>query len=141
MHKMSFRRYLLLVLAAALIGCTSPTNPSDAAAVTVPPPGRLAGMVTIGPNCPGPTTTNPCTTPPEAYALRKILVYNEAKSELLHTVDINSQGAFAVDLAAGRYTVDLRGNGIDSTADLPKTVEVQANAVTTITVNVDTGMR
>ncbi len=50
--------------------------------------------MTIGPNCPGPTTTHPCPTQPDAYKLRKILVYNEAKTTLLHTVDIDSQGVF-----------------------------------------------
>lgn len=141
MHKMSIPRYLFFALVAASMGCHSPTNPSDAVTVTVQPQGRLAGTVTIGPNCPGPTDTAPCPTPPAAYALRKILVYNEAKSELLHTVDINAQGAFQIDLAPGRYTIDLHGAGIDKTADLPKTVEIQANVTTTLTVNVDTGIR
>jgi hypothetical protein len=139
MHKMPPRRYLLLALLAALIGCHSPTSPNDV--VTDQPRGRLSGTVTIGPNCPGPTTTTPCPTPPDAYKLRKILVYNEAKTSLLFTVDIDSQGAFLIDLLPGRYTVDLHRSGVDTTADLPKTVEIHANAVTTLSVNVDTGIR
>jgi len=139
MHKMTPRRYLLLALTAIAVGCHSPTSPDDNLASQ--PRGRLSGTVTIGPNCPGPTTTNPCPTQPDAYKLRKILVYNEAKTTLLHTVDIDSRGAFLIDLIPARYTADLRGTGIDTTADLPKTVEIRANVVTTLTVNVDTGIR
>jgi hypothetical protein len=139
MRKMQPRRYLLLVLCAALIGCNSPTSPDDP--VTSQPHGRLTGTVTIGPNCPGPTDTAPCPTSPDAYRARKILVYNEAKTTLLFTVDIDSQGAFLIDLLPAIYTVDLQGVGIDKTPDLPKTLEIRANVITTITVNVDTGIR
>lgn len=48
MHKMSIPRYLFFALATAVMGCHSPTDPSDA--VIVQPRGHLAGMVTIGPN-------------------------------------------------------------------------------------------
>ena len=128
--------------AAALIAaaaCHSPTSPTDGVAPQAF--GRLAGTVTIGPNCPVETATNPCPTPPDAYKLRKILVYNEAKTNLLHVVDIDSQGAYFIDLPPARYTVDLRGSGIDKTKDLPKTVDIHANAVTTLNVNIDTGIR
>lgn len=127
---------LLLIAAAA---CHSPTSPNDDLAQQ--PHGRLAGIVTIGPNCPGPTTTTPCPTPPDAYRARKILVYNEAKTSLLFTVDIDSQGAYFIDLLPASYTIDLRGVGIDRTSDLPKTVAIHASAVTTLNVNIDTGIR
>jgi hypothetical protein len=128
--------FLLLIAAAC---CHSPTSPNDA--LVEQPHGRLAGIVTIGPNCPGPTTTAPCPTSPDAYKARKILVYNEAKTTLLHTVDIDSQGAYFIDLVPAKYTVDLRGAGIDRTGDLPQTVDIHANAVVTLNVNIDTGLR
>jgi len=133
---MSRLAFLLLLTTTA---CHSPTNPTDE--LVQLPHGRLAGTVTIGPNCPGPTTTAPCPTSPDAYKARKILVYNEAKTELLHTVDIDSQGAYFIDLAPAKYTVDLRGAGIDRTGDLPQTVDIHANAVVTLNVNIDTGLR
>ena len=129
----------VILIAVALAACHSPTSPNDG--LSSQPHGRLAGTVTIGPNCPGPTTTAPCPTPPDAYKQRKILVYNEAKSSLLHTVDIDSQGAYFIDLVPAKYTIDLKGVGIDQTSDLPKTVEIHANAVTTLNVNIDTGLR
>ena len=137
MHEMRTLRYLCLALIVA--GCSSPTSPNNAAVSQSH--GRLAGTVTIGPNCPGPVTTAPCPTPPDAYKLRKILVYNETTTSLLHTVDIDSQGAYFIDLVPAKYTVDLRGAGIDRTGDLPQTVDIHANAVVTLNVNIDTGLR
>ncbi len=130
----------ILILATA---CHSPTSPNEAhAAGTVAEHGRLSGIVTIGPNCPGPQSdARPCPTPPSAYAARKILIYNEAKSEILFTVDIDSQGAYLIDLAPAKYTVDLKPNGIDRSNELPQVVDIKANTVTRVDVNIDTGIR
>ncbi len=126
----------LLVL-ALLAGCSgSPTDPL--ADLTR---GRLAGIVTIGPNCPGPQTENPCPTPPSAYSLRKILVSNAAGNALLHTVDISSQGAYLIDLPVGTYTIDVKKSGIDRVDGFPQSVTVMKNSVTTININIDTGIR
>ncbi len=104
--------------------------------------GRLSGTVTIGPNCPGPVTTAGCPTPPDAYAARKILVYNASKTTLLHTVDIDSQGLYTILLAPGTYVADLKTtSSADRTSDLPKNVTIQANATTVVNVNIDTGIR
>jgi hypothetical protein len=118
-------------------GCHSPTSPDSGMPAQH---GRLSGIVTIGPNCPGPQSDT-CPTQPSAYAARKILVYNEAKSNLLFTVDIDSQGAYFIDLAPGKYTIDLKPSGVDKTSDLPKLVEIQANTVTSVNVSIDTGIR
>jgi len=73
--------------------------------------------------------------------LRKILVYDEQRTRLLFTVDIDTQGLYFIDLAPAKYLVDLKGVGIDRTGDLPKVVEIHANSVTTLNVNIDTGLR
>jgi hypothetical protein len=132
----SITQVMLILLAA---GCHSPTSPNEG--TTPAQHGRLSGIVSIGPNCPGPQTDNPCPTPPSAYAARKILVYNEAKTTLLFTVDIDSQGAYLIDLAPAKYTIDLKPNAIDKTSDLPKVVQILANNVTRVDVNIDTGIR
>ena len=133
-------RHYLLVAAFALAACHSPTHPFDDG-IGAAPQGRLAGTVTIGPNCPVESATNPCPPSPEAYRARKILVYNEAKTSLLHTVDIDAQGAYVIDLEPGRYTIDFKGSGLDHSNDVPKTVEIRANSVTTLNVAIDTGLR
>jgi len=140
----SQRSPLAAALLAILIACHSPTSPTDGkSAGGTTEHGRLSGIVTIGPNCGGPQRDDtPCPTQPSAYAARKILVYNEAKTNLLFTVDIDSQGRYLIDLAApAKYTVDLKPNGIDRTSDLPKVVEIQPNTVTRVDVNIDTGIR
>jgi hypothetical protein len=141
----SQRSALAAALLAILIACHSPTSPTDgkSAGGTSEEHGRLSGVVTIGPNCPGPQRDDvPCPTQPSAYAARKILVYNEAKTNLLFTVDIDSQGSYLIDLAApAKYTVDLKPNGIDRTSDLPKVVDIHPNTVTRVDVNIDTGLR
>jgi hypothetical protein len=136
---MQSRRSLFAIAFLLVAGCHSPTSPSDSSVPAVH--GRLSGIVTIGPNCPVEQQNNPCPTQPSAYAARKILVYTEAKSKLLFTVDIDSQGLYVIDLAPAKYTVDLKPNGIDRTADLPKVVDIHANGVTRLDVNIDTGIR
>jgi hypothetical protein len=127
----------LLVFA---IACHSPTSPAESTG-TPAQHGRLSGAVTIGPNCPVQSETNPCPTQPSAYAARKILIYTETKSTLLFTVDIDSQGLYVIDLVPAKYTVDLKPSGIDHTSDLPKVVEIKANTITVLDVNIDTGIR
>jgi hypothetical protein len=132
----------VMALIAFGVTCHSPTSPDSGQAVTSAEHGRLSGIVTIGPNCPGPQqNNNPCPTQPSAYAARKILVYTETRSNLLFTVDIDSQGAYVIDLAPAKYMVELKPNGIDRTSDLPQVVEIRTNTVTRVDVSIDTGIR
>jgi hypothetical protein len=127
------------------MACHSPTSPTDgktAGSGGTTEHGRLSGIVTIGPNCPGPQNdSNPCPTQPSAYAARKIQVWDAAKKTLLFTVDIDSQGSYLIDLTPATYMVDVKPNGIDRTSDLPKAIDIHANTVTKVDVNIDTGLR
>jgi hypothetical protein len=136
-------RFALSVgLLALAIACHSPTSPTDGKqSSSSAEHGRLSGAVTIGPNCPGPQDSRPCPTQPSAYAARKILIYDEAKSALLFTVDIDSQGAYVIDLAPAKYTVDLKPNGADRTSDLPKVIGVTPSGIIRLDVSIDTGLR
>jgi len=136
-ERFSMRRTSLLVVLFAAAACSSPTAPKDQPQVF----GRLAGVVTIGPNCPVQREGQPCPTPPSAYTLRKVLVYDEQHAKLLHTVDIDTQGLYAINLAPAKYAVDLQGVGIDRSADVPKVVEIHANSVTSLNIAIDTGLR
>ena len=127
----------LLILLAACHDSSTPTGLDS----TETAHGRLSGVVTIGPNCPVEPTTSPCPTSPDAYAQRKVLVYDEAKTKLLYTVDIDSQGAYLVDLPPARYTVDVKKVGIDRANGVPTVVEIKANAVTKVDISIDTGIR
>ena len=130
----------ILAIVALLAACNGSSSPTDPQGSQVH--GRLSGTVTIGPNCPGPTTTAGCPTSPDAYAARKILVYNAAKTTLLHTVDIDSQGLYTILLVPATYVIDLKtASAADRTSDLPANVTIQANATAVVNVNIDTGIR
>jgi hypothetical protein len=128
---------VLLLLAVALAACSGPTDPET------PEDNRrrgpLIGLVTIGPNCPA--AQQPCDTPAEAYAARKILVFNEERTRLLFTVDIDSRGFYRIALLPGKYVVDFQGLPMDRTGDVPKTVTMVALTETRLDINIDTGIR
>lgn len=124
------KRFLLILI---LAGCSDPTEPE----IDIPR-GRLSGLVTIGPNCPGPQD---CPTPPSAYRDRKILVFTADRSRQLFTVDIDSTGAYFIDLAATTYMIDFRGLAADTSRDVPKSVQIRANQVTRLDLAIDTGIR
>ena len=134
-------RVAVALALAVLLACnkgSSPTALSDPASL---PHGRLSGVVTIGLNCPVESDTNPCPTPPSAYALRKIVVYDQAKTKLIATVDIDEHGLYLIDLPPAKYLIDLKGAGIDRSGDVPTTVTIQNNVVTKLDINIDTGLR
>jgi hypothetical protein len=99
------------------------------------------GLVTIGPNCPVEQQGQPCPPPLDAYEKRKVLVYDEGKSKLLFTLDIDFRAAYRASLLPGKYTIDMQTIGIDRTTDVPAVVTIHANAVTRLDINVDTGIR
>ena len=68
-------------------------------------------------------------------------MWDAAKTNLLFTVDIDSQGSYLIDLTPATYTVVLKPNGADRTSDLPKVVDIHANTVAKVDVNIDTGIR
>lgn len=124
-------------MAVLLAACNhgSPTDP-----LSGDQSGHLAGQVTIGPICPV-TTTNPCPTPAEAYAMRKVLVYDVTKTKLLHTIDITPIGGYSIALSPGQYVVDFRGVGMDKSTDVPANVQIHAGLTTGLDIRIDTGLR
>ena len=134
-------RLAAALVLAVLLGCNKSSSPTAPLNQESLPHGRLSGVVTIGPNCPVETETNPCPTQPSAYALRKVLVYDEAKTKLIATVDIDEHGLYLIDLAPAKYLVELKAVGIDRSGDVPATVTIQNNVVTKLDINIDTGLR
>lgn len=135
------RRTLPLLFAFAVAACGGHNNGSPTAPGGSIVYGTLAGVVTIGPNCPVEQANNPCPTPPDAYAARKVLVYDAEHAQVLNTVDINSQGLYAISLAPGNYVVDLKKVGIDRSGDVPKPITITANTTTRVDISIDTGIR
>lgn len=115
------RRFLVFALLFLMFACKgeSPTDPTPALH------GRLSGLVTITP-----------TPQPSDFGLRKVVVYDEAKTRKLFTVDLDSRGFFFIDLVPARYTIELQAPPTDRTSDTPATVEILANVVTRHDINI-----
>gem|GEM_PF-395926 len=139
-HPIMSKQLVLAVIAAVAFGCHSPTAPESSQLVDVSH-GRLAGIVTIGPNCPVQHVEQPCPTPPSAYGMRKVLLFDEARTKQLYTIDIDSHGAYLIDLVPGRYAVDLQRSGVDRSAQVPTVVTITANGITQLDIDIDTGIR
>ena len=119
---------LALVLAA--IGCAGTTET-----------GILQGLVTIGPIEPVERPGVTPTIPPEVYEARKVLVYNEAGSRLIKTVDLGPDSRYRVELAPGAYTVDINHLGVDSSGDVPRQIEIKSAEMVRVDIDIDTGIR
>jgi len=130
------KRLAFLALLAVACGGHSPTEPEDTR-----PRGLLFGVVTIGPNCPVEHQGEPCPPPPEAFTLRKVLIYDEARAKLLFTVDLDSRGSWRISLLPGKYTVDLKRVGIDTASGVPVVVTITASTDVQVDIQVDTGLR
>lgn len=104
--------------------------------------GALQGRVTIGPLVPVVQEGVPEPTPaPEVYALRQIVIYKtDGKTEVARA-DINAQGNYEITLPVGTYVVDINRIGIDHAAGLPGEVDIHADQVTVLDVDIDTGIR
>jgi len=104
--------------------------------------GVIEGQVSIGPLVPAVQVGEPDPTPaPEVYAARKIVVFKKNGVTEYMLLEIDSKGKYYAELPVGSYMIDINRLGIDSAAGLPKQIEIGANTVTTIDIEIDTGIR
>ena len=104
--------------------------------------GTLRGHVTIGPLVPAIQEGWPEPTPdPQVYAARQIVIFKANGKTEVARADINTQGNYEISLPVGTYVVDINRIGIDHSKGLPKEVEILANEVTVLDVDIDTGIR
>lgn len=104
--------------------------------------GVLEGQVTIGPLVPVMVEgEDPPTPVPEVYAARKIVVYKKNGVTEFTRLGIDSTGRYQGELPVGIYVIDINRIGIDSATDLPKEIEIKSNSVTTLDIEIDTGIR
>ena len=125
----------LVILSTFAIGCSSMVGK-----------GLLQGNVLIGPLTPveqaGQETTLNC----DAYALRKIMIYDKSGERLIQQVDIECNEEeqitrYRVELEPGTYMVDINHIGIDYSEDVPKQVEIKSGTTFKLDIEIDTGIR
>jgi len=99
--------------------------------------GTISGKVTIGPLCP----VEPCRNPdPYIYTSRQLIL--QPTFGYPTYVKLNSNGSFHATVNAGTYTVILTDcTFLGCERSLPITVIVNPNRLTTIDINIDTGIR
>ena len=104
--------------------------------------GTLEGHVSIGSLTPVQREGEPTPTPnPEVYAIRAVVVYEADGKTVFMRIKIDSSGAYQAELPVGTYVVDINRIGIDRAAGFPKQIEITANAVTSVDIDIDTGIR
>ena len=108
--------------------------------------GLLQGSVNIGPITPVEVPGENPPVLPEVFTSRKIMVYDASGEKLIvevsiQQIDQSATGYYAVQLAPGTYTVNIKQNGMDSSGEVPKQMTISANQSSTLDINIDTGIR
>lgn len=103
--------------------------------------GALIGSVTIGPICPVESPDMPCIISPEVFTSRGIVVFESNGKIEVTRKSFDSQGKFSTALESGTYVVDIFKQGVDSSAELPKTIEIVAGRTFELNITIDTGIR
>lgn len=99
--------------------------------------GGIRGLVTIGPNCPGPVSANePC--PDQPYQAT-ITIFNE-RGEQVNQVQTRSDGVFTILLPPGTYTLHPEASGAYPRAEDLEVV-VGASQLIEVRITYDSGMR
>lgn len=133
-------RELLLgaVFAAAALACNGSSLEADG------PTGTLAGQISVGPFCPVEVEGHECPPPPGTYESIRVLVYAQLGNgdRLVADTRPDGTGRFELLLPSGSYLVAIEHSiGIPGGPDLVQKAHVQAGATTSISFDIDTGIR
>ncbi len=131
--------YLITLVTADESSATITVSNTGDTASTTPSLGTISGTVTIGPNCPVERVDEPCTTPPETYTSRSVIVYNAAGTTIISRKNLNLTGQFTLTLTPGTYQLQIDPAGIG--LGEKKSVLVTKEETTTVTFAIDTGIR
>lgn len=127
---------IILIIGIILIsGCIQQKN-------QISEKGFLEGKVTIGPLCPVERyPPDPrCQPNEETYKAWPIAVYTPDKKTKVAQIEPLVNGTYEVELPVGEYTVDLEKQHMFG-KNLPATVAIKKGEITTLDINIDTGIR
>ena len=103
-------------------------------------PGRINGILSIGPICPVEREGVPCPVPAEAYRARPIVVYDLDGNEITRITASTVDGTFMIEVSAGTYDVSVVSASVIENIS-PQRVIVGADSDVSIRFDVDTGIR
>lgn len=123
---------LAISVALALAACTQ-IGPGG-------PQGTLVGDVVAGPTCPVEKAGNPC--PPRPVPNRQVTIETSV-GDVAATVTTDAQGHFTVHLPPGHYVVRVAiiPGQVGLRQVTPGDVIIVAGQITSITIELDTGIR
>jgi hypothetical protein len=124
----------LVFLAVSFLSACAPATPAQT--------GALQGRVTIGPLVPVEIEGVPPPAPaPEVFAARQVVVFTPDGEREIARAQIDAQGVYRLELLVGDYLVDINRLGIDSAAGLPVIITIRPDEITTLDIDIDTGIR
>ena len=131
---------IIIVFVVTMLGATL------SCAGNIKQTGTLEGTVRIGPIWPVEHPGENPPVPPEVFETRKIMIYDRNGNSLIEQVDIvqvdySQEGHYSVRLQPGTYVVDINRAGIDHSAEVPRTVEIEADQTVKLDIEIDTGIR
>lgn len=101
--------------------------------------GFIEGKVTVGPFCPVEPPSG-CPPPPGTYTSRRLVLQPSLGKKVL--VSLNETGYFEARVAVGTYEVTLTNcTFLGCSRALPVTVVVKRNQISTVDIEIDTGIR
>ncbi len=122
----------------ATLGC------NGSALETEGPAGTLVGEISVGPFCPVEVEGQPCPPPAGTYESIVVLVYARLPDGERRIAEIrpDADGRFELLLQPGSYRVALDHSlGIPGTPSPDERLRVEAGRTTTVTFDIDTGIR
>jgi hypothetical protein len=126
------RLCIILVLSISIASCDQ--GPQEL--------GIIEGKVTIGPLVPVLREGEiPPTPAPEVYSAREIVVYEKDGVTEFTRLQIDSNGKYRGELPVGTYVIDINRIGIDRGKNLPIEIEITNLSITTLDIEIDTGIR
>jgi len=133
-------RELLLgaVFATAALACNGSSLEADG------PTGTLAGQISVGPFCPVEVEGQQCPPPPGTYESIRVLVYAQLGNgdRLVADTRPDGTGRFELLLPSGSYRVAIEHSiGIPGGPGPVQEAHVQAGATTSLSFDIDTGIR
>ncbi len=103
--------------------------------------GTLVGSMTIGPICPVERVDNPCLPTAEMFAAHPVSVYKKDHTTKIATLTPDAQGIFTTRLPEGDYWIDVTHQAVGGTTGAPQEIHITENATTSVTIDIDTGIR
>ena len=123
---MPSRSVVLISLALALAACRAPAQPGTG----------IRGSAMIGPQCPVEQANSPCPDRPFQGEVQAT-----ATDGTTTTGSTDASGRFTIDLEAGTYVVVAVTTSVGPPTAIAQTVVVHQGSYTSITLQLDSGIR